>query len=419
MNKKIIYASLLLVLSASLAHADFNKTNWQFEKEITAPSNLSSKSFVEIVFDNEIFSSAKSDLSDIRIVDASGAEVPYVLTTEAPRATRETFQAKIFNKGSKPGEFTSFIADLGEAGVLNNQLKIITDSKNFRREVSIEASFDQVNWLKLDSNKYIYDYTVEFKAQDTTIRYPENAKRYLRVTIFDRGEAPLNILRAEVAKEKIVQAKEITYDAKIIEKTENSEKRASVVTLDLGAVGLPASNLSLETDSSNFNRQIGIEGSNDKQNWSTISSGDVIFSYSTPQFIGSKLSLNYPERNFRYLRLVIFNKDDKPINITGAKIQGLLRKLVFEFNPAVSYSLFYGNPSSRFPEYDLKTYISYFNQSARPEVKLGAQKENPAFVETLPPQKPFSERYSNLLLVALILVVIVIGTLIFRLFKRA
>ena len=419
MNKKIIYAFLLLVFSASFAHADFNKTNWQFQKEITTPSNSSGKSFVEVVFDNEIFSSAKSDLSDVRIIDSTGAEVPYVLTTEAPQASREAFSSKIFNKGSKPEELTSFIVDLGEAGVLNNQLRIVTDSKNFRREVSIEASADQVNWLKLDSNKYIYDYTVEFKAQDTTIRYPENAKRYLRVTIFDKGKAPLNILRAEVAKEKIIQVKQITYDAKIIKKTENAEKRASVVTLDLGAVGLPTNNLSLETNSTNFNRQIGLDGSNDKQNWFTISSGDVIFSYSTPQFIGNKLSLNYSERNFRYLRLVIFNKDDKPINITGAKVTGFLRKLVFEFNPGSSYSLFYGNPNSRFPEYDLKNYISYFNQSARQEVNLGTQKENTEFIKTVPPPPPFSERYPNLLLIALIVVVIIIGTLIFRLFKRA
>lgn len=416
---KIAVLSLAFSVAAVLvARADFEPTKWQFKKDIIAPAPIDTRTFVELVFDNEVFSKANGNLSDARVVNGAYEEVPYVLVTEAPKRTRGVLRGRVLNKGSVPGEYTTFLVDVGEGGIFHNQLTIVTDAKNFRREAMIEGSNDQINWLVLNPKQSLYDYTLEFKAQDTTVRYPESTFRYLRVKIFDRGEPPLNIIHATVDRDVETPAKKIFYDGKIISRMEDVPHRASILTFDLGAKGLPTNGVIFRTSDVNFSREAALEASNDGEKWSVVSFRDVIFSYDTPKFSGAKLGLNYPEQNFRYLRFTIFNKDNKPIAIDGAQFSGFLRKLVFEYIPGVNYAFYYGNPEARFPEYDLVNYIAYFDPAARREVGLGGEAVNDSYAPKVPPPVPFTERYPNLLTIVLAAAVLVVGFLTVRLIKR-
>ena len=415
MKKISLFFVSVGLLAAATAFADFDSAKWQFKKELLVPSGAGG--FGEVVFDAEVFGKAKADLSDVRIVGVNNAEVPYVLATEAPQRSRENYPAAILNKGITPGEFTAFITDIGRGGALNNRLEILTNSENFRRQVAVEGSNDKENWLTI-AEKSIYDYTLEFNAKDTSVEYPEATWRYLRVKIFDRGEKPLTILSARVYRETAVAAKEIRYPGVILEQTQDAAHRASVVIIDIGAKGLPTGRIALETDDINFNREIALEGSNDGASWAILGARDVIFSYDTPKFRGAKLETRYGENSYRYLRLTIFNKDNQPITIKGAAAFGLLRKMIFAFDPASRYSLYYGNPLARFPEYDLKDYLAYFDADARRSASLGPEAANDQYVPPAPPIVPFSERYSWLLIAVLVLAVIVVGLLAFQMLKR-
>src|SRR3989344_3301429 len=248
-NKNIIISLVGLIIwpivffsSFSFVAADFDLAKWQFKKDVLLSSEIFGKKFVEIIFDNEIFEGANKDLSDIRVVDGNGKEVPYIFTIEAPSIGRESFPAQIFNKGSTQ-EFTSFTVDLGKEGILHNQLQINTDSRNFRREVVIEASSDQVEWLVLASNRHIYDYTLEFQARDTIIKYSDVSFRYLRVKIFDRGEPPINVVGVEAGYNVTNSGTQIFYDGKIIKQEEDAAHKAYITLVDLGTKLLPTNSL--------------------------------------------------------------------------------------------------------------------------------------------------------------------------------
>ena len=413
----IFFASSLI----SVARADFDLTKWQLKKDITSPAGKDLRGVVlgEVSFDNEVFSGASADLRDIRVIDNANKEVPYTLTAETPKSGRENYSVKIINKGQVGLEYSTFVVDLGQNGILHNQLEIITDSKNFRRRAAIEgaASLDQKDWLKL-AEKSIYDYSYEFKAKDTSVRYQESTLRFLRVKIFDNGEKPISIYGANVYREVSNGAREVNYKGAIISQELKGRERASVFTIDLGYKGLPTNKISLETNDINFNREAAIEGSNDGQNWSVVSYRDVIFSYRTPKFEGAKMELNYPESNFHYYRLTVFNKDDNPIPINQVSFSGFLRKLVFQYNPNNSYALYYDNPGARFPEYDLKNYLDYYSQDNRQPFKLMGETANGAYVPPKLPVKPLSERNPNLLLLTLVFIGAIVGFLIFRLFRK-
>lgn len=418
MTKKILFfAAILLSLFAVSTRADFTVERWRFKKSIAPPASAPRPTSGEVVFDIDILSGGRSDLRDIRIIRSDGVESPYVFATEAPASGRESHAVLIRDLGSVSGKYTSFIADLGRDGIIHNAVTIRTDSHNFRRQATVEGSHDAASWLTLGA-KSIYDYAVEFAARDTAIPYTDATFRYLRVTIADNGEVPLKSLGAVVSRETAVAAREVAYEGAIVNRTDNADKRTNSVLFDMGTVGAPTNRLELQTTSANFNRVVALEGSSDKNAWEVVSYRDVLFSYDTPAFRGAKLVLSYPERAFRFFRLTIFNKDDAPIVLTKGTFFGYVRKAIFAHDPAYTYAVYYGNPDARRPEYDLANYLDYFDKDSRAALSLGAQADNPSYKKIEPPPVPFVEAHPWILFSALAFMVLVIGFLIFNLFRR-
>lgn len=411
---KIVSVFSLLLFFVSTVSADFDKSKWVYSKEIRlAP--YSAKRVASFSLDNDVFDNSKG-LGDLRIINSKGIETPYKLVVDSTTASRQTFPVKITNLGSKAGEYTQMILDLGGEGESHNNLTLTTASINFRRQVEVEASVDLVNWLvikKASEGGYIYDYSVDFKAQNTTVNYPDSTYRYLRVKIVDNGEEPLKITGATVYRYVRQGSREVFYTPGV-EKGEDKDKRASTYTLDLEAKGIPSSKLTFASKIENYNRQVALEGSNDKQNWGTITGADVIFNYNTPKFFGAKNTVSYPESNYRYLKLTVFNRDDQPISLADFKVSGVLRKVLFEAEPNTTYKLYYGNNKARFAEYDLDAFIQYLDTTNTVNGVLGAQEKNSDFKGEVAPEVPLTERYPYLLAGILGIMVLILGTLVVR-----
>ncbi len=420
-----LFVTLLSIVGLGLpVHADFTPSQWQYRTPITA-SPSGSPSYVELELNDQVYQHANASLSDLRIVRGDSTEVPYVLVTDRARPQEEVMSARIFNKGVLKGDSTQLSIDIGRSGVLHNQLRLLTNSHNFTREVEVSGSNDGSTWLQLEPHGRIYDFTLSpaggspgTVAQDTILRYPETTYQYLQVRIIDRGEEPISVIGAEVRRQTSSAAKRIEYPSSLIDQTQDTVHRASILTFDLGAKGLPTDQLSLAASGTNFQRQVALEGSDDQKQWNVVEQRDVIFSFSTPKFTGSKLMVQYPESNYRYLRLTVFNNDNAPIAIQSARAQGSVRTLVFEWTPSVPHTLNYGAPRARYPEYDLANYVDYLDANARTIARLGDEQLNPAFQPEKGPVVPFTEQHPSVLIVALLLVVIVIGVLLFRVLRE-
>jgi len=408
----------MLLLGSSYAWADFSLKDWQYEKNIIlqAPSQ---SGLVELSFDEEVFAKASPGLRDIRIIGGEGVEVPYKLLVERRAVERSRLSGRVLDTSFVEGQYSSFVVDLGEGGLFHNQVEVNSTSKNFRREVAVEGSSDANTWAVLQNKAVIYDYTdkeAELKARNTKIRYAESTARYVRVKIINHDEEPLSISGAMVFYEKKTEAKTVSYPSSIIEQSIDKEYRASVITVDLGSSNLPNNTVSIVVSDVNFQRDIGIEGSNDREKWRVVKLRDVIFSFATPKFTGSKLQITYPEHTYRYLRLTIFNGDNLPLNIGRVSVSGILRKFVFEAAQGAAYKLFYGNPDARYPQYDIERYFQYLETENLPRASLGAQRENPFFEAKVTPLPPVSERYPWLLPTVLLVSIVALFGLLFRIF---
>ena len=412
----------LVSLLALPASADFSGEVWQFFKPILLPTDQTQESLVEITADLEVFAHSDPGLSELRVVEAdSQREVPYKLLVERAERRRGSIAVTLRDLGHVPGQHTSFVADLRQEGVLHNEVEIRTPSQNFQRRVVVEGSSDGTTWATLEDEGHIFDFTIKernFTTRDTRVRYPVNTARYLRVRTINDEEPPLEINGAVAFFNQELPPREKEVVATISSREEDTEKRRTLLVLDLGTQGFPSSRLSLSTSQENFYRQVRLEGSDDAETWSLLRSAEALYAYNTPKFVGSSLSLGYPESTYRYFRLTISNEDNPPLPLSSARAYGFLRKLIFSASPEGKYRLYYGNSEARQPSYELEHIFPYLVTQNLPNAQLGVHTTNPLYALPSPPPTPFTERNSWLLPTVVAIASLVIGLFLANLLRQ-
>lgn len=403
---------------AGIARADFSTPAWEYRARISGAAV--SGDYLLLDLPVELFSYLKPDLSDLRVTGDGGREVPYVAAVEREQQSVAVIPARVLDLSSVPGENTRFVADLGRAGILHNSVTMETPSENFRRHVAVEGSNDRSSWRTLTASGQIFDYTVRdiksVAVRDTRVSYPDATFRYLRVTIADRGEPALSIRGASVREEVAVAAREIAYHPSLALR-ERAEDRATEVVLDLGAKGIPHRRGRIETASANFSRAVEIADSEDGETWRLLTRA-YLFNINTSKFNGANLDFTYPESNRRYLKLTILNRDDQPIAVSGASLFGVVRRILFRFEPGREYWVYAGNAAAIRPQYDIEAISQYVDVAELDRATLGPIEKNPLFVPPLPKAKPFTERAPYALPVMLGVVVAVLAFLLIRVISR-
>ena len=160
----------------------------------------------------------------------------------------------------------------------------------------------------------------------------------------------------------------------------------------------------------NFNREVAIYQSSDKVNWQSVGQG-YIFNYNTPKFVGANLDVKYRETDKQYLKIEIFNGDNKPISIDNISVKTILRSIVFQYGADVtsdSYRLYYGNSKADFPQYDLDKFFSYLDTGKYFSSSLSDEQLNSFYQEEIP---PLSERIPYLIPGILTLAILTMPTL--------
>jgi hypothetical protein len=425
MKKYFLFTLIALFSLTETASADFVQTQWQFVRQIDV-SNLSTpNTYVKLNVDRAVSAKASPSLADLRIVTGGGEEVPYQLVIENEQVRQEYVPSTLRDLSTQNGE-TMFVLDLGASGTIHDHLLVSTLSKNFKRPVSVYAS-DTVThhgdqgWRLLSDKSYIYNFydrSLGFDAGSKDVYYPESTSRYLRVVI-GRGEGSevlvdgakvLRVLERDAKKNRMTEHASVALNAK---------EKSTEIMIDFAAHGVATRKITLATnDTYNFSRRVVIQGSDDASSWTLIGQG-YVFRLSTPLFAGSDLSVSYPETQMRYIRVVVFNEDNKPVTWSdGVSVEGTARSLVFSANAGAAYTLYYGNSKANTPRYDIARFFQYFDGVTLPEVTVGAEVMNAAYVPPLPPVVPFSERNKDVLNGALVLFVVVVSLILIRYLKK-
>ncbi len=397
MNMRRLSLLLFPVLAAAL-----DTSRWQYEASIDVPPGTSGIAAARLTRD--VYVRSQPGLDDLRIM-RDGEEIPYLIETRSGAVENSEIEPIVIDKSVVPGRGLQLTLDLGHP-FRHSRLRISTAEANFRQKVRIETSNDNRSWAVARDDGHIFDFSQgDRQVAVLTVGYPLSTMRYVRATIFGwtKTGAVRQVWSAYYHERP---AEREVMDTITPERTEDPKTKSSVLTIDLKQAGVPYDRIRVASGPMHFYRAAELETSTDGKDW-RHAAGGVIFRTADESCDG----FAFAQRHDRYLRLRIFNGDDKAVPVKNVVLEATVRVLKFGLAGRGASRLFTGNPDAKLPVYDFAAVIA--REGPQPEVQpiLQALTANAAY---RPPVKPWSERYPQILYGVLAIAILVMGSVTIR-----
>jgi hypothetical protein len=381
--------------------------SWRYSRAVQ--ENSSSKprdpgGSEEILLPWDLFAHSNSDLSDLRMVDDKGREVPYELRIDRGQTRVESHAAHILENSFVAGQYTQVIGDLGPDAPFFDRVHIETAWSDFIVWAEVALSDDAKTWRIVEPRAPIARFQKRAVEGTQTIPFQGLNSRYIRLRIFDTqqqfGVTSLTALREQSRPAVLSEVPSTFLAANSDDTTESSW------TTELRSSRLPVSRLIVASATPEFYRAVRISGSDDGKTWNYRGSG-VIFRYKQAGKTRESLAIDFPEwQQNRLLRVDVINGNDQPLRGLALVLLAVPRVAVFRPQSGSSYRVLYGNERAKQPEYDLAHFLETVPKSAGSAVmSLGPEQATANYTDP----RPFSERHPETLWISLAIAVVLIG----------
>ena len=406
MKLRLLSALTLAVLPLC---ADFTPSGWKLRKRILIPENAN---LVHATVDHGVYAGAQPDLSDMRVIRGA-EETPFLLTQMSSQTESTAIPADLLNKSTTAAGALQVTLDMKRVQ-RHNRVDFDVIGDNFRCRVRVDASDDNRSWSTIRKAAYLFRYDADSgKIANLSVQYPDSTRRYLRVTVED-WDKPEDFVGASVRHWREVPARRSVV-ATIDKPTGvfDSKTKSTVYEIDLGT-RTPKDLLRIETAKGLFHRNVNVEHSFDRKLWSWLGSGAI---YRTPE--EESLTIPLPEGREQYLRVRVYQGDDKPVEIARLAAEGVDRRVTFPAGGGGEYWLYYGNKSAGRPSYDLPMVLAKSSLESAKASQLGNEESNAGYIPPAEPVKPWTDRNPALLYATLGAAVLGLGYLTVRFLKQA
>jgi hypothetical protein len=404
MNCSAVVVSLALIAAPPPAALSNGWVHWQAWRPIDAGA-VEQPRLIRVALPIAVYGSAQPDLADVRVIDDSGAEVPFIIDSTQPPPAQEWSDATLSDNGFVPGRYTQVVADVGAGRALHNTLRLaVPDSEgDFFEWVAVDASDDRETWRVARERAPIFRFRADGLEGQQAITFPQTYSRWLRVRILD-GQGRFPIDSVSVSREVAETTQRQPLPATVT-RDERSPERKSWWDADLNLKAVPVTGVSFTATQPAFHRPVTVSVSDDGASWSEVAQG-AIYRESGSE----RLFVEVSEGRGRYWRVTIFNRDDAPIEGLHVSLLTTPQYAVFRQMPGRSYFVIYGNSKATAPEYDFATLTTREQRDVATAVAAGAESKNAAYRSP----EPWTEQHGWLLWVALLAAVVVIGGLAIR-----
>jgi hypothetical protein len=388
----VLAAGVLLAVAA--APAGEALSGWAWFADVSAPPGDSA--YARLVLTPGVFDGARPDLSDLRLYDGRGRDVPYALRVRRKEEVRRPFAATEFNRTTNPDRSAEVSLDLGKSAGEHNEIEVSTAGTAFRRPLRVEGSDDRKSWRTVLDKVHLLHFEEGGHVADVRrFTYAPSRYRYLRVRVAPdpaaANDAPV-IASVSVLHEVHEAGDYVTRQAFVEARqpVPASEGPGSAWFIRLGENGelAPCESLTLDVADTEFARSYRLEIANPEEPAQVIVTGELRRQLSQAD---KPLVISFPETTARRLRLVVTDQRNPPLNLTAARYTAAARQVIFK--PAEAQGalrLYFGNPTAPAPGYDFARTLPATLDPAPAEAALGARERNPDY---RPPPKPWTERY--------------------------
>ena len=424
---------LLFLVSNNIFALDISE--WKYKADVTTPGGT--EEYYRITLSPEVYDVSKYDLSDIRILNSSNEQIPYVLTKPKDIRKGKKYQPNLINRSTDSNKTAMVTLDFGKQ-VAKNSIEVVTEGNNFRRAVRVEGSNDNITFFTLVEQAYVF--AVSYDKRFDGIDLPVNDYRYLRISVSPMAteeESPA-INRVTVSQVEQKPAKRQSVAMEQIEHSEDEKNNSSIYKYDLAYCRLPLSEIELDIADDAFYRYITIEGRDAATRKVKIDSedsrerfkevevrweqmvNDTIYSYiKADGEKHEKRVLNIPSdrSSYRYIRIIIKNYDDKPLTVKTAQAKMTAHNIIFAGDNVATTTLYTGCESAKAPRYDLVHRLQNPLQVKAGIAQLGSIIKNPVFGQAEGKPIAWTEKHKTILFIILVVVVLVLAGFIFNSFK--
>jgi hypothetical protein len=399
-----VASALLLLASAVTAMATDLPGQWRAWHYSRQISISDASGPVKVSIPPDIYAHLENGLSDLRVLDDLGSEIPFILYDENVRAPVESRPATIRENSFLQGKYTQLVVDLGARTGFHNALEIQTNETDFINWVEIAASEDATTWRIVKDRAPISGFRKENVAGSRFVRYSDNNARFLRVRIFETAhQFPVSSVKLFFSREtqepvRVILPSQFTPDSR-------APSSVSRWVTNLGASSFPVSGVAIDTTQSQFFRIIRIQASDNGKDWQDYCSGQI-YRYKQGDKLAESLRVYSQETwNHDFWRIEVVNGSDSPLAGATPALLIIPRFVLFFPQAKRSYRLIYGNIRAKSPTYDLARTFDYRTAPPAPLTMTGAEESTSNYLDP----RPFTERHPHLLWIALGIAAIVLA----------
>src|SRR5688572_24880799 len=321
--------------------------------------------FYRIFISPAINAHLNNGLSDIRIFDSQGHEVPYLLQKELPEYHINHFvEYEIFKKESKSNCCTTLLLRNVNRTPINN-IHLIIKNAEARRQASLLGSDDKQTWFSIKDH-FILDAPVndDGTQEIKIVGFPWSNYEFYQLKINDSINAPLNILKAGYYADQYADGKFTALPLKI-NSYDSAARKMTYVNLLFNTIQFVDK---LEIDVSGvryyrrnarlFEKRVRTKNGERTEYYNPIENFELT--------TGRKAIIDLMKVRGQEFLIEIENEDNPPLVISSVKGFQLSRYLTAWLQKDTRYTIQFGQHALSPPVYDL----AFFKDSIPKEVKI-------------------------------------------------
>lgn len=375
-NRAVAGAILALLVASVAPLRALSLAEWRYQQAL----DVQVPGLVRVALPPATLNAARPGLEDLRLIDATGAEVPFVIEEPAPqRAIRQ--RAKSF-RVSVAAKSTAIVLETGVQKPVGG-ITLETPARNFVKAARVEGSHDAQEWQELAAGRQVF--RLPDGAAKLDVEFTPGTWEFLRLTIDDQRAGPVPFTGAEVHGEKTGAP---TAPVAVTIKSRDESPGVTRLALDLGAANLRLATIELETPEPLFTRAVTVavpEIADDGIREKPIATGTihrVALDGTTAEWLRVEIEQQVRSRE---LLILVRNQDSPPLRISGVRAERRPARMVFLASEAGSFRILSGHAQCAAPRYDLAALSGRLAGANASEIKLAALVENSEFraAETL------------------------------------
>ena len=354
--------------------------------------------------DEEIWNRARTDLGDLRLYDPE-KQVQYALSVQRGGISSQEETVRILNLGGVRGH-TEFDLDMGQIAEYN-RIRLHLDAKDFVVTASMAGSHDLGEPVAKLPVSTLYDFSREQLGSNSVLKVPPSSFHYLHVSLA-AGISPQQVQGATVYN---LQEFRATWTSVGSCASPVQKPRVTVIVCESPA-RVPVDRIRFQIDGKdvNFRRSVTFTDPAGR-----VEEGGEItrvrLNRAGTTVVSEEMEVPVLGQSSGQIVISINNGDNPPVAIQSLQLLSIERRVYFDPQGESSLKLYYGDDKLGSPEYDYARFFRAEPDASKAELGPGAHNES---YRGRPDERPWSERHSAVLWLAMLVAVAVLAVLVIR-----